>query len=97
MKSKKLGTMFLSMLLVFTLLVAVGCGKDEDDKTVNPPTPQETDKPTDKPNDKGGSGKTDNSSNTNTDLPALNAYIAAVNPAGPAPIIITSFILHLLN
>ena len=32
MKSKKLGTIFLSMLLVFTLLIAVGCGKDEEEK-----------------------------------------------------------------
>ena len=35
MKSRKLGTLFLSMLLVFTLLIAVGCGKDEDEKKEN--------------------------------------------------------------
>lgn len=60
MKSRKLGTMFLSLLLVFTLLVAVGCGKDEEEPT-NSPTPGETDKPTDKDNN---GKKTDNSSNT---------------------------------
>ena len=32
MKSKRLGTIFLSMLLVFTLVVAVGCGKEEPKK-----------------------------------------------------------------
>lgn len=32
MKSKKLGTIFLGMLLVFTLVVAVGCGKEEPKK-----------------------------------------------------------------
>ena len=32
MKSKKLGTVFLSMLLVFTLVIAVGCGKNEEEK-----------------------------------------------------------------
>ena len=32
MKSGKLGVIFLSMLLVFTLLIAVGCGKDEEEK-----------------------------------------------------------------
>ena len=46
MKSKTLGSMFLCMLLVFTLLVAVGCGKDEDVEKVNPqnPNPTATDK-----------------------------------------------------
>ena len=58
MKSKKLGTMFLSLLLIFTLLVAVGCGKDDETETVNPKNPDTTDKPTD--DDK----KTDDSSNT---------------------------------
>ena len=62
MKSRKLGTMFLSMLLVFTLLVAVGCGKDEetDDKPTNPDA---ADKQTDKKDGKDTSKK-DNSSNT---------------------------------
>lgn len=32
MKSKKLSTIFLSFLLVFTLLVAVGCEKKEPEK-----------------------------------------------------------------
>ena len=58
MKSRKLGTMFLSLLLVFTLLVAVGCGK-EDDPTDNPASSE-----TDKPNGKDNGKKTDNSSNT---------------------------------
>ncbi len=47
MKSKKLGTMFLSMLLVFTLIIAVGCGKDEEEKKPDgssTPTPAEKDK-----------------------------------------------------
>jgi len=62
MKSKKLGTLFLSMLLVFTLLVAVGCGKDDDkDKPTDPTT---TEKPTGKDDGKGGNGKTDDSSKT---------------------------------
>ena len=61
MKSRKLGTMFLSMLLVFTLLIAVGCGKDEEEKEANPKNPETTTKPTDKENN---SKKTDNSSNT---------------------------------
>lgn len=34
MKSRKLSTMFLSILLVFTLLVAAGCGKENE--TVKP-------------------------------------------------------------
>ena len=54
MKSGKLGTLFLSMLLVFTLVVAVGCGKDDpEEKPVETPT-----------TDNGGTSKTDNSSNT---------------------------------
>ena len=61
MKSRKLGTMFLSMLLVFTLLVAVGCGKDDEKKPENTNNPSSTVKPGD---NKGNNGKTDNSSNT---------------------------------
>ena len=64
MKSRKLGTMFLSMLLVFTLLVAVGCGKDDDDDKKTDPTPKASEKPTDNGNGKSNSGKTDNSSTT---------------------------------
>jgi LysM repeat protein len=67
MKSKKLGTLFLSMLLVFTLIVAVGCGKDDsDDGDAIKPTP--TDKATDKDKDrsKDGDKKTDDSSKTTT-------------------------------
>ena len=58
MKSRKLGTMFLSMLLVFTLLVAVGCGKEEEEPGTDNPTPASTNKPTDNPNNKGGNGET---------------------------------------
>ncbi len=61
MKSKKLGTLFLSMLLVFTLLIAVGCGKDEENKD-NPTDPKATEKPTNDGKDTGK--KTDDSSNT---------------------------------
>ena len=57
MKSRKLGTIFLSILLVFTLLVAVGCGKDEEDKKKEDPKSAETDK-------KSDTGKKDESSNT---------------------------------
>lgn len=52
--------MFLSMLLVFTLLVAVGCGKDEEEKTPDNgtgPVPTEKDKDKD-------SSKSDSSSKT---------------------------------
>ena len=61
MKTKKLGSVFLSLLLVFTLLVVVGCGKDEGK------TPETTPSATEKPSDKGNSGKNgkaDNSSKT---------------------------------
>ena len=58
MKSRKLGSILLSMLLVFTLLVAVGCGKD-DEEQANPSNPT----PTENPNG-GKSGKTDDSSKT---------------------------------
>lgn len=43
MKSKKLGTIFLGMLLVFTLLIAVGCGKEEEQKKEDT-KPAETEK-----------------------------------------------------
>ena len=46
MKSKKLGTIFLGMLLVFTLVVAVGCGKEEPKK--EDPKQTETSKETNK-------------------------------------------------
>ena len=63
MKSKKLGSVFLSMLLVFTLLIAVGCGKDEEKKPDQTTDPKVTSKPTD--NGNGGTGKTDNGKTTN--------------------------------
>lgn len=44
MKSRKLGTMFLGMLLVFTLVVAVGCGKNEDNKNTEEPKTAEKEK-----------------------------------------------------
>ena len=72
MKSRKLGTMFLSMLLVFTLLVAVGCGKDDEKKPENTTTPKTTEKPTDNGNGNGKDGKkTDNSSKTNKTVKLL--------------------------
>ena len=62
MKSKKLGTIFLSMLLVFTLLIAVGCGKDEEKPAEDKNKPAETDKKEE--NNNKDTSKTDNSSNT---------------------------------
>ena len=55
MKSKKLSTFFLCFLLVFTLLVAAGCGKtDEEDKK-------------DTPDVVDNKGSTDNKGDTKTD------------------------------
>ena len=59
MKSKKLGTMFLSMLLVFTLLIAVGCGKDDEEKN-----PDATNEPTPTEKDNGKNGGSSNSKKT---------------------------------
>lgn len=57
MKSKKLGTLFLGMLLVLTLVVAVGCGKDEEEK--NPETnPKTAEKDTKKNDDSSKTKKT---------------------------------------
>ena len=64
MKSKKLGSMFLSLLLVFTLLVAVGCGKDEEKKPENTGTPTSTEKPSGKEN--GSKNDKSNSSSKST-------------------------------
>lgn len=59
MKSKKLGTMFLSMLLVLTLLVAVGCGKDEEENNpANPTDPKTEEKDTKKDNESSKTKKT---------------------------------------
>ena len=58
MKSKKLGTMFLSMLLVFTLIVAVGCGKNEDNNKDKEKTPNAAEKDTSKKDDTSKSTKT---------------------------------------
>ena len=63
MKSKKLGTIFLSMLLVFTLIIAVGCGKDEELKKEEP-KPAENDK-------KEDTKKDDKSSNTKKTIKLL--------------------------
>jgi LysM repeat protein len=75
MKSRKLGTLFLSMLLVFTLLVAVGCGKDDEKKPDGTTDPKATAKPTDNGNNNGngngGSSKTNNSSTTNKTVKLL--------------------------
>ena len=67
MKSSKLGTLFLCMLLVFTLLVAVGCGKDDETKPEETKAPTSTEKPT----NNNGNGKTNNSSNTTNTVKLL--------------------------
>ena len=64
MKSKKLGTIFLSMLLVFTLLIAVGCGKSEEEKKDDSGKPAETEK-------KDDTKKDSKSSNTNKTVKLL--------------------------
>ena len=61
MKSKKLGTMFLSMLLVLTLLIAAGCGKDEEKKDEGSSNPKSAEKDTSKDNN---TDKKDSSSKT---------------------------------
>ena len=60
MKSKKLGSVFLSLLLVFTLLIAVGCGKDDEKNPDNTNNPT----PTEKPSDNGNAGKNDKNNNS---------------------------------
>ena len=57
---KKLSSVFLCFLLVFTLLIAAGCEKNEDDEKKS--TPEVVDK--DKENTSGD--KTDNNTSTNT-------------------------------
>jgi len=59
MKSKRLGTIFLSMLLVFTLVIAVGCGKAEEEKKEEPKVADKDTK------------KDDTSSNTNKTVKLL--------------------------
>jgi len=79
MKKKKLGTMFLSMLLAFTLLVAVGCGKDDEELTPDASsTPSATDKAKDKDTSKDkdsnsskNSSKKDGSSSSNATVKLL--------------------------
>ena len=57
MKSKKLGTIFLSMLLVFTLLIAVGCGKEEEQKKEDPKTAEKDTKDDTKKDEKSSETK----------------------------------------
>ena len=65
MKSKKLGSVFLSLLLVFTLLIVVGCGTDDEKKPEVTNSPKPTEKPVDNGNgNKSNNSKTDNSSKT---------------------------------
>ena len=64
MKSKKLSTIFLCLLLVFTLLVAAGCEKDDDEKKQENPT-EVVDKKDDEKKDDNAT-KTDNSSSDTT-------------------------------
>lgn len=63
MKSKKLSTIFLSLLLVFTLVIAAGCGKDEPDNTNDPEVVDNNDK---SGSDTASDNKTDGSKE-NTD------------------------------
>ncbi len=59
MKSNILGKMFLGMLLVFTLVIAVGCGKDEEETNPEKPTdPKTTEKDTKKDADSSNTKKT---------------------------------------
>ncbi len=73
MRSKKLGSVFLSMLLVFTLLIAVGCGKDEDNKPDASNDPKSSATPTNNggTGKKDDNGKTDDSSKTTTTVKLL--------------------------
>ena len=64
MKSKKLSTIFLCLLLVFTLLVAAGCEKDDDEKKQDNPT-EVVDKKDDNSKTNNDT-KTDNSSSNTT-------------------------------
>ena len=76
MKSKKLSTFFLCFLLVFTLLVAAGCEKNEEDEKTN--TPDVVDnkdtadgKDTDTKKDDKKDSSTNNASNTTTTVKLL--------------------------
>ena len=75
MKSKKLSTIFLSLLLVFTLLIAVGC--ENENKKTDDKQPDVTDKDEQKDNtktddkkesDSKDTAKTDDSSTTTVKL-----------------------------
>lgn len=65
MKSRKLSTIFLSFLLVFTLVISAGCGKEETPTENNSEVVDGKEKDN---NDKNNDGKTtDNDNKTNTD------------------------------
>ena len=64
MKSRKLSTIFLSFLLVFTLIIAVGCEKEETPTDNN--KPEVVDGNDKKDNTSDNDGKTDNNKG-NTD------------------------------
>ena len=67
MKSRKLSTIFLGMLLVFTLFIAVGCGNEEEkptDKTPDSSEKSDGNKNTDSKTDNKSGTKTNDSSNT---------------------------------
>ena len=72
MKSKKLSTFFLCFLLVFTLLVAAGCGKDDsEEKKDNPDVVDKGDDTnkdgnTSKDNDKKDDSKDSNNNGSST-------------------------------
>lgn len=65
MKSNKLSTIFLLLLMVFTLTMSVGCGKEnetpKDNGKENENTPSEV---VGKENDKEGTGKTEEKKDT---------------------------------
>lgn len=63
MKKNKLSTIFLCFLLVFTILVAAGCGKTEEE-TKKDPTPTEKDNQTAKDDKKNTDNKNNGSDTT---------------------------------
>ena len=67
MKSKKLSTLFLCFLLVFTFVIAAGCEKDDDKKTDNTDVVDKDTGPSpNKGETKNDTDKKNNDSNTTT-------------------------------
>ncbi len=71
MKSKKLSTFFLCFLLVFTLLVAAGCEKDEEEKKDTPEVVDNQGKTDTKPDDTKKEDTKNNTSNTTNTVKLL--------------------------